>query len=281
MKTESYKLGQNVNEKRSHRLLYICLSVVVVCGVCGGAAWRMGYMSKYLHRSITPQPATRAVAASHSNHVATVVSTHTPPILHDYRFPPVQNGIVPVISRIPTRERAVFLTIDDGIVTNPNDTHLMQEAHIQATFFLVHRFISSDWGFFADLSKQTGSDIENHSYDHYLLAGKSYDMQRQDICSNADAFAQWFGKRPILFRPSGGSYDTTTQRAAAACGMRAIILWDAAVDNGKVYYQHGSMQPGDIVLMHFRSTFSEDLGAFSKAAQAAGLQPELLVNWAN
>lgn len=222
-----------------------------------------------------PQPLHRALP------ITPMVGSSVPQVQHDYLLPPIQNDMAPVIHNIPTKEKVVFLTIDDGIVTNPEDAQLMQTAHVKATFFLVHRFINNDWNFFSDLAQQTGSDIENHSYDHYQLPGKSYDVQQQDICSNADAFAQWFGRRPTLFRPSGGGYDATTQKAAADCGMRAIVLWDATINNGTIRYQHGSMQPGDIVLMHFRSTFAEDLNAFAKAAQAAGLQPELLSNWAS
>lgn len=199
---------------------------------------------------------------------------------HDYSVPPVENGEVPVISRIPTVEKVAFLTIDDGIVTNPLDARLMEQGKLKATFFLVHRFINSDFTFFADLANRTGSDIENHTYDHYLLTNLTYDQQKSDICMNADAFYIWFGKRPILIRPSGGAYNDTTLRAAADCGMKALIMWDATINNGVIRYDHGAvMRPGDIVLMHFRTTFAEDLNAFVQAANQAGLQPDLLINW--
>lgn len=199
---------------------------------------------------------------------------------HDYVIPPVQNGKVPVITHIPTTKRVAFLTIDDGIVTDPADAALMQASGVNATLFLVHRFIDGKQTYFANLAQQTGSDIENHSYDHYLMTNLSYDQQRTDICSNADAFTTWFGNRPALFRPSGGAYNDTTLRAAADCGERALIMWDAAINNGTIKFQNGSkMQPGDIVLMHFRKTFKEDLQAFVKSAQDSNLQPDLLVNW--
>ncbi len=198
----------------------------------------------------------------------------------DYRFPAVQDGMVPIVSRIPTKEHVVFLTIDDGIVANPGDARLMKANGVKATFFLVYRFIKRDPGFFAGLAQVTGSDIENHSYDHYILTNLGYDQQKLDICQNADVITQWFGSRPMLFRPSGGAYDSDTRRAAASCGARALIMWDGAINNGRLRVQSGrGLRPGDIVLMHFRTTFSEDLMAFVTAAKAAGLQPDLLVNW--
>lgn len=199
---------------------------------------------------------------------------------HDYTIPPVTNGAVPVIRKIPTTEKVAFLTIDDGIVTNPSDAQLMQAADARATFFLVYRFINTDASFFQNLASSTGSDIENHTYDHYLLTNLTYDQQKEDICKNADVFTGWFGKRPVLLRPSGGAYNDTTLHAAADCGMKALIMWDASINNGAIKYQNGTkMQSGDIVLMHFRATFSEDLNAFVQAAHSSGLQPELLVNW--
>ncbi len=207
------------------------------------------------------------------------VSTAVLPI-HGYTVPPVVNGTVPVITRIPTTEKVAFLTIDDGIVTNPTDAQLMQAGNVKATFFLVYRFINTDYSFFNDLASRTGSDIENHTYDHYLLTNLTYDQQKVDICKNADIFSSWFGKRPVLLRPSGGAYNTTTLQAAADCGMKAVVMWDASINNGVIKYQNGTkMQPGDIVLMHFRSTFQEDLNAFVQGANNAGLQPDLLVNW--
>ena len=199
---------------------------------------------------------------------------------HDYTISPTIDGTMPVISRIPTTEKVAFLTIDDGIVTNPSDLQLMQATNVKATFFLVYRFIHTDYSFFDNLATQTGSDIENHTYDHFLLTNLNYDQQKLDICKNADVFNTWFGKRPVLLRPSGGAYNTTTLRAAADCGMKALVMWDATINNGVIKYQNGSsMRPGDIVLMHFRSTFQEDLNAFVQAAQSSGLQPDLLINW--
>lgn len=286
----TYKVGRKKKQKNSHKgVLLVAGTLIFIVALVISTAWTTGYISKIAHhlqvskqQQVTPIPktATKPTIISHLVPTKSPIANAAPQSTHDYTFPSIQNGLAPVISRIATKEKVVFLTIDDGIVTNPNDAQLMQADRVKATFFLVHRFISSDWKYFANLAQETGSDVQNHSYDHYQLPGMSYDYQKWDICTNADVFKQWFGKRPILFRPSGGGYDATTQKAAADCGMKAIILWDATVNNGAVQYQHGSLQPGDIVLMHFRTTFSEDLNAFTKAAQVAGLQPELLSDWA-
>jgi len=47
----------------------------------------------------------------------------------------------------------------------------------------------------------------------------SYAEQVKEICGEADLQEQQFGRRPTLFRPPGGAYNTNTRRAAATCGM--------------------------------------------------------------
>ncbi len=268
---------QKAKQHRIKRFIWLGSASVVVAAAIGVAV--------FMQFRVTPHavhPASHNIAKKQNKPTQTaalpVITKPSLPV-HDYQLPPIADGKVPVISRISTKQKVVFLTIDDGIVTNSQDAALMKNAQVKATFFLVHRFIVNDYQYFADLAQQTGSDIENHSYDHYELINKPYDQQKTDICMNADVFTQWFGKRPLIFRPSGGAYDDTTQKAAAACGMKALVLWDAAINNGTVKYQAGKMQPGDIVLMHFRATFPEDLNAFVKDAHNAGLQPELLTDW--
>lgn len=170
----------------------------------------------------------------------------------------------------------VFLGIDDGANKQAFELQLMKDNHIQASLFLADRFIKDDPGFFKDFVT-AGSLIEDHTMDHRLLPNLTYEQQRQEICDEADLFAQEYGRRPILFRPPGGSYNQDTQRAAAACGMRAVVLWIAKANGGSMQYQIGhGLQPGDIVLMHFRPEFQKDMMAFVTAEKAAGLHTELL-----
>jgi peptidoglycan/xylan/chitin deacetylase (PgdA/CDA1 family) len=192
------------------------------------------------------------------------------------------SATVPVYYRIQTTQPVVFLTIDDGIYKEPQAAALMQANNIKASFFLVYRFINDNPSYFADLSTATGSLIEDHTYDHTILTNLTYNQQVNEICSDADILAQLYGRRPVLFRPPGGDFNTDTLQAAAACGMKAVIIWHATVNNGALQYQVGDhLQPGDIVLMHFRTTFIEDMQAFITAMDAQGLHTELLENWIN
>lgn len=211
--------------------------------------------------------------------VATRIPLATKKVNPDYLIPPVTNGVAPMLVHIPTKEPVVFLGIDDGEYKQLFEEQLMAANNIKASLFLANRFIEDNPAFFRSFETE-GSVIEDHTIDHALLSKLTYEQQKQEICGEADLQEQQFGRRPILFRPPGGDYNDFTAQAAAACGMRAVVLWIAKANGGSMQYQIGnSLRPGDIVLMHFRPEFKSDLAAFVKAEKAAGLHTELLENW--
>jgi peptidoglycan/xylan/chitin deacetylase (PgdA/CDA1 family) len=199
------------------------------------------------------------------------------PFVPDYVLPPIQDGMVPVITRIPTQQKIVFLTIDDGGAKRPENLDLLNAHGIKASLFLAQRFIQNNPDYFKPFLA-AGNKIENHTISHPLnLTKLSYQQQKDEICQMADYGEKTYGRRPMLFRPPGGPYTATTRKAAADCGMKAIVTWEALTGAGKMQYQVGStLRPGDIVLMHFRPEFAEDLKAFTDAMTVAGLTPVLL-----
>lgn len=194
--------------------------------------------------------------------------------IRDYRLPPVQGGLAPVITRIQTQQPVVFLTIDDGITKTPQMPTIMSNPDLPATLFLTRNFIQDNPGFFKSFQAQ-GSLIENHTVSHNINMATqlSYAQQLNEITAMQDYAQQQFGRRPALFRPPGGAYSNTMRKAAADAGLKAIITWEAKVDAGHMDYQVGNaLRPGDIVLMHFRPEFPADLAAFRQAQLAAGLE---------
>ena len=126
-----------------------------------------------------------------------------------------------------------------------------------------------------------GSVVEDHSLSHRLdFVQLSYSQQKAEICGMADFVSSHYGRRPVFFRPPGGPYSAVTRAAAADCGMKAIIDWQAKANAGGMDYQYGkALRPGDIVLMHFRHEFAADLSAFVTAQKAAGLRVVLLEDY--
>jgi peptidoglycan/xylan/chitin deacetylase (PgdA/CDA1 family) len=225
--------------------------------------------------ALPPRRTQLAVAAP----TTTTSTTTAPRAARDWQLPPVENGLAPVVARVPTTEPVVFLGIDDGVHKAADELPMMQDNDVHASLFLANALIHRTPGFFAPFVS-AGNLVEDHSMSHRLMPRLSYAEQVAEICGEADLQQQQFGRRPILFRPPGGAYNTDTRRAAAACGMRAVITWVATVEHAALQYQLArTLRPGDILLMHFRPEFRSDMQAFVDAMHAAGLHTELLEDW--
>jgi peptidoglycan/xylan/chitin deacetylase (PgdA/CDA1 family) len=215
-------------------------------------------------------------------------TTAPPPAAQPYPFgesqakaPAVAGGKAPVIRHIDTGGKPyVFITIDDGAVRDPQALELIKNSGARPTLFLNDRYVKGHEDYFKQLQDKDDLVIGNHTVNHPDLAKMSYAAQKKEICDDSDAFVKAFGQRPTLFRPPFGNFNADTQRAAADCGLKALVLWTAAVNDGVVQFQGGTkLKAGDIVLMHFRKTFGQDFTAFINRAKKDGLTPVPLPDW--
>ena len=186
----------------------------------------------------------------------------------------------PIFYRLPVTSKVAFLTIDDGIVAMPEDLTVMHAAHIPFTMFLIGPVAARNPSFFKKLVAD-GGVIEDHTLTHPILRGRSEGFQEHEICGARTMLTHSFGRAPVLFRPPFGDYDQTTLRVVHDCGLMAAFYWSETVRNGKVFYQTSvhKIKPGDIILMHFRSTFPADVLAALTAIHKAGLTPALLEDY--
>lgn len=198
----------------------------------------------------------------------------------DAVIPQASAGYVPILYRLKTTQPVVFLTIDDGAIKGDDFMNYLKQKHLVASLFLADAFISDNPGYFKTFA-DNGMPIEDHTLSHNLQFYKQpLAYQQQEICGMADEIHQTYGRRPTLFRPPGGAFTSVTQQAAANCQMRAIVHWHAKVNGGAMQYQDGDgLQPGDIVLMHFRTDFKADVDAFVKELDRQKLHTELLEDW--
>ncbi len=159
--------------------------------------------------------------------------------------------LAPVYHRVPTTDKVVFITIDDGWTKDPAFVDLVRKRKIPLTLFLTQTAARSNYDYFKQL-QSLGAVIEDHTLSHPNLTKVDTAEKKHQICSTADTYADVFGRRPVLLRPPYGATDKQVQQAAAACGMKAVINWSETVNDAKVQYANGStFAPGDIVLMHF------------------------------
>ncbi|WP_199920582.1 polysaccharide deacetylase family protein [Streptomyces sp. NRRL S-481] len=162
-------------------------------------------------------------------------------------------GLPPVFTTVPTRDKVVFLTIDDGAEKDPAFLRMMSDLKVPYSAFLSGYLVKDDHRYFARMQDR-GVVLNNHTLRHRYLPNLSYRAQRREICGMQRFLERRYGTRPTLFRPPYGSYDRATLRAAKSCGIEYVPLWNEEVFADHWEYREGDreLRPGDIVLTHFR-----------------------------
>ncbi|KKD04656.1 polysaccharide deacetylase [Streptomyces sp. WM6386] len=188
-----------------------------------------------------------------------------------------EKGLPPVFTTIPTTEKIVFLTIDDGAEKDPAFLRMMSELKIPYTAFLSDYLVKGDYGYFKNM-QDAGVGLNNHTLHHPYLPGLSYARQKHEICGMQDIIEKRYGKRPTLFRPPFGNYNEATLRAAKSCGVKYAPIWNEEVFVDRWDYREWDrkIRPGDIVLSHFRGraewkgTMSDMIRRFLNKVTAEG-----------
>ncbi|MER6301669.1 polysaccharide deacetylase family protein [Kitasatospora sp. NPDC001539] len=167
----------------------------------------------------------------------------------------MKDGRPPVVFRVPTEDKVVFLTVDDGYEKDPQFSKMAEELGVPISAFVSDYLARDNYGYFRDLHHQ-GVEINNHTINHRNLKILDYETQRGEICDQQDQLEQQIGTRPRLFRPPYGEYNDDTLRAAGSCGVQAVPLWneEAFPDHMEWRYDDRKLHPGDIILTHFRGT---------------------------
>ncbi|MFE6758598.1 polysaccharide deacetylase family protein [Streptomyces sp. NPDC057684] len=164
-----------------------------------------------------------------------------------------QEDLPPVFTTVPTKDKVVFLTIDDGSEKDPAFVKMMSDLKIPYTAFLSNYLVKDDYGYFGKMQSR-GVSLNNHTLTHPYLPGLSYARQKREICGMQNIMEEQYGKRPVLFRPPYGNYNRDTLRAAKSCGIKYAPIWNEEVYVDHVEWREADqdLHPGDIILTHFR-----------------------------
>ncbi len=177
-----------------------------------------------------------------------------------------------MVSRVPTHDPVVFFTIDDGVVRDPAVVDFLHSHQIPVTIFPVPEYVDEDPAYFETIHA-LGASIQAHTVTHPDLRNLGLAAQRREICGPLADYAARFGARPWLFRPPYGALTPWVPAIAQACGIRAVVMWRATVNDGVIRTQGDPLQPGDIILMHFWTDLRQNLEVALDTARAAGLRP--------
>ena len=191
--------------------------------------------------------------------------------LPGYGGDPAGAGLPPVLDRVPTRDKVVFLTYGTDAEKDPRFIDMVRELRLPVSVFLADSAVGPEYARAARL-RAAGAGIENLTLDHAELRGLSYKEQRAEICGQQEQLRSRLDLHPRLLRPPYGAYDRTTLRAAADCGMTALILWRRMPGRDPESYERGgSLRSGDILRPHVQPHEEESRPPTSLAAETARL----------
>ena len=133
---------------------------------------------------------------------------------------PGGTGLPPVFTTVPTEQKVVFLTIDDGAEKDPAFLRMMSELKIPYTAFLSDYLIKDDYGYFKKMQAQRGHPRTTTPSTTPTCPASPTSSSSDEICGMQDVMEKRYGKRPSLFRPPFGNYNQDTLRAAKSCGIK-------------------------------------------------------------
>ncbi|WP_325100290.1 polysaccharide deacetylase family protein [Streptomyces broussonetiae] len=162
-------------------------------------------------------------------------------------------GTVPVFTHLPTSQKVVFITVDDGQEKDPKFIEMMRDLKIPITMFLMNDAIKPDYAYFRSL-QALGNHIQNHTLHHPVMSTIPLARQKEEVCGDQKILTKEYGTAPLLFRPPYGAYNSNTKIAVGECGPRAIVWWRESMQIRNMQYQAGDkkLHDGDIILAHFR-----------------------------
>jgi peptidoglycan/xylan/chitin deacetylase (PgdA/CDA1 family) len=188
-----------------------------------------------LHNSLTGRPTTTAnpgPAAGEQQEYARLTG-------------PVPN----VVWSMPTSDRVVFLTVDDGWYPSEKVLTIMKEQHLPLSTFLLENAAKNHLDFWRAFVA-AGGDIQNHTVSHPDLTKESAETIQHEI-ETAQTYLSSLAA-PTLFRPPYGSYNQTVCEKASQVGLRHVVLWNATMSSdGLQTYNGKKLEPGSIILLHW------------------------------
>jgi len=156
----------------------------------------------------------------------------------------------------PPQTARVYLTFDDGpSVYTPPIVATLESRGVDATFFVIGQ--NAAWyPSYVQQENAEGHVIGNHTWSHPDLTTLPPDQVRQQFESTSNQIAFLTGKRPSLWRPPYGRYNSTVTSIASSLGM-SMRLWNVDPRDWSrpgtaeiVRRVVDNVRNGDVVIMH-------------------------------
>jgi peptidoglycan/xylan/chitin deacetylase (PgdA/CDA1 family) len=164
-------------------------------------------------------------------------------------------GQIRTVWHVPTTERVVALTFDDGPEPNwtPRVLEVLAEMEAPATFFLVGQNLRAH----KELAHYDGHEVANHTWSHADLARLDQKAALDEVRRCHDEIISVVGRVPRFLRPPWGHVGGTTLLAADSLDYD-IIFWSQRMPENEYRVNPsaitarvvGEARPGAILLAH-------------------------------
>jgi peptidoglycan/xylan/chitin deacetylase (PgdA/CDA1 family) len=169
------------------------------------------------------------------------------------------------LGRLPTRDRRVALTFDDGPnpVATPRILETLRAESVRATFFMLGRHVER-WPAIAQQVAADGHVLGNHGFHHRKLHLRSRSYVRSDLTLGTNAIVRATGSRPGYFRAPHGYRNPWVNAIARELGQRTIGwtlgVWDSDAPGATEIVRRvvAGTRPGSIVLLHDGDGYDPD-----------------------
>ena len=181
---------------------------------------------------------------------------------------------VKVLSKIHTKDRVVFITIDDGVTVSDELAKFIDEKQLPITTFALagELWRNRDW-----FTQRSNMAFENHTNTHAHMTLIKPEKQIFEICRASQVIKNVTGERPVFFRPPGGSWNEEVRESVGRSGIKYLLMWNVQIYRGRTSMSgRKSLGPGDIVLLHYTPSLENDLKILLTKMKQAGLRPALL-----
>ncbi len=163
----------------------------------------------------------------------------------------------PVLGRLPTKQRQVALTFDDGpnADATPRILDTLAEYGVRATFFILGAH-AERWPELVHRVVAEGHQIGNHGYFHRKLHFKSPFYVKRDLSLGKRAIERASSLSPSFFRAPHGFRNPWVSGIARSLGERTIGwslgVWDSDRPGVDAIVQRTleGTKPGSIILLH-------------------------------
>jgi peptidoglycan/xylan/chitin deacetylase (PgdA/CDA1 family) len=196
------------------------------------------------------------------------------PVMVPVRSPAAPDPAKPLY-RLPTDQRQIVLTIDDGpSAFTPAILKILAENQVPAVFFWIGGNKGLDMA--AEVIKQ-GHQVGSHTWSHPVLTKLDAAGQHDQLVRAQEALRKGAGAEIPFVRPPYGSQNADTLKIAAEL-KQTVVLWNvdsrdwALADHPEQIVPNvlSQVKPGSIILMHERAQTVQVLPDLIKRLKAEG-----------